>query len=54
MVRLGAPDQDAREGFRSAVGLDRTGDHTNILPLDLNFTFNFILCTLLVLSLIST
>jgi hypothetical protein len=35
-----------------AVGLDRGGDQPNILPLDLNFTFNFILYTLLVSSLI--
>jgi hypothetical protein len=37
-----------------AVGPDRGGDHPNILPLDLNFTFNFILYTLLVSSRIST
>ena len=54
MVWLGAPDQGASQGPVRPVGLERERDQPNILPLDLNFTFNFILSSLFVSSHIGT
>ena len=50
MVWLGAPDQGASQGPVRPVGFERERDQPNILPLDLNFTFNFILSSLSVSS----
>ena len=54
MVWLGAPDQGASQGPVRPVGFERERDQPNILPLDLNFTFNFILSSLSVSSHIGT
>ena len=54
MVWLGAPDQGASQGPVRPVGFERKRDQPNILPLDLNFTFNFILSSLFVSSNIDT
>ena len=54
MVWLGAPDQGASQGPVRPVGFEREKDQPNILPLDLNFTFNFILSSLSVSSHIGT
>jgi hypothetical protein len=43
MRRLGAPDQGAWASGGSSRWTRSSGDQPNILPLDLNFTFNFIL-----------
>jgi hypothetical protein len=47
------PPIRARKGFPSSRWARSGGDQPNILPLDLNFTFNFILYSLLVSSRIS-
>ena len=54
MVWLGAPDQGASQGPVQPVGFERERDQPNILPLDLNFTFNLILSSLFVSSHIGT
>ena len=54
MDRLGAPDQGASQGPVRPVGFERERDQPNILPLDLNFTFNLILSSLFVSSHIGT
>ena len=54
MVWLGAPDQGASQAPVRPVGLERERDQPNILPLDLNFTFNLILSSLFVSSHIGT
>jgi hypothetical protein len=37
---LGAPDQGTSQGPRRPLGLLWLGDHSNILPFDLNIYFN--------------
>ena len=54
MVWLCAPDQGASQGPVRPVGFELERDQPNILPLDLNFTFNFILSSLFVSSHIGT
>ena len=50
---LGAPDQGADQGSVGPLG-PHGRDQPNILPLDLNFTFNLILSSLFVSSHIGT
>ena len=51
---VGRPDQGVSQGPVRPVGFERERDQPNILPLDLNFTFNFILSSLSVSSQINT